>query len=119
MGFASLPIGSVSAVRVLGVLGLVDGGEMDWKVLVLRTSDPLAARVFDIDDLERELPGAVSALREWLRVYKVAEGKAVNRFSLNERAMPRDFALRVIAHAHTDWAKTHGAKAKAHARAKL
>ena len=40
------------------------------QVLVLRLDDPLAKTVHDVDDLEAQLPGAVSALREWLRVYK-------------------------------------------------
>lgn len=46
----------------------------------------------DVDDLERELPGAVHALREWLRDYKVPEGKPENKFALGERAMPAAFA---------------------------
>jgi len=34
--------GSVYAVRVLGALAMIDGGETDWKVLAVRTDDPLA-----------------------------------------------------------------------------
>lgn len=30
-------------VKVLGILGMVDGGEMDWKVVTVAVSDPLAA----------------------------------------------------------------------------
>lgn len=51
----------------------------------------------DIDDLERELPGAVHALREWLRDYKVPEGKPENKFALGERAMPAAFAKKARA----------------------
>ena len=40
-------------------------------MLVLRCDDPLAAKIDSIEDLDRELPGTVPALREWLRVYKV------------------------------------------------
>ncbi|RYG55613.1 hypothetical protein EON66_04880 [archaeon] len=37
--------GSVYAVKVLGALGLVDGGETDWKILAVRTTDPIAQQV--------------------------------------------------------------------------
>ena len=34
--------GAVYGVKVLGALGLVDGGEADWKLLAVRTDDPMA-----------------------------------------------------------------------------
>ena len=108
LGFRQLAVGAVVPVKVLGVLGMIDGGETDWKVLVLRTDDPLAALVEDVDDLERELPGAVHALREWLRVYKVAEGKARNAFALGERAMGAEYARGVIAQTHASWRAKYG-----------
>lgn len=92
VGFRQMACGQVAAVKVLGVLAMIDDGETDWKVLCLRADDPLAASVNDIADLERELPGAVHALREWLRDYKVPEGKPENKFALGERAMPAAFA---------------------------
>ena len=118
-GYRALASGGVAPVKVLGVLAMIDDGETDWKVLVLRADDPLAARVHCVADLERELPGAVSALREWLRVYKLAEGKPRNAFALAERAMPADYALKVIADTHTSWARTHGAHAHKRARGAL
>ena len=110
------PTGAVYQVKVLGALAMIDDGEADWKLLVLRADDPLAARCDDVADLERELPGAVSALREWLRVYKLPEGKPVNAFALGERAMPRDYAMRVVASTHAAWAATHGSAAHKRAR---
>ena len=138
-GARQMASGSVAPVRVLGVLGMIDDGEADWKVrapgrgtarlvvglclrtacappaqvLVLRLDDPLAATVHDVAGLELALPGAVSALREWLRVYKVAEGKPVNSFCLEEKAMPPAFAEAVIARTHTDWAAAHASKRNA------
>ncbi len=115
-GFRAMASGAVAPVKVLGVLGMIDDSETDWKLLVLRCDDPLAARVHDVADLERELPGAVAALREWLRVYKLPEGKPLNAFALGERAMPREYALKVIADTHAAWAKAHGAHAHKRAR---
>ena len=115
-GYRAMPTGSVAAVKVLGVLAMLDDGETDWKLLVLRADDPLAARCNDVADLERELPGAVHALREWLRVYKRPEGKPLNTFALEERAMPRDYAMRVVAHTHASWETAYGGQAHKRAR---
>ena len=106
-GYRPMGCGTVAPVKVLGVLAMIDDGETDWKVLVLRCDDPLAAQVHGVEDLERQLPGCVHALREWLRVYKVPEGKPVNAFALGERAMPREYALNVIAQTHHHWARAH------------
>ena len=54
---------------------MIDDGETDWKVLCVNVDDPLAARVNDIDDVEREVPGLIGVAREWLRLYKTADGK--------------------------------------------
>lgn len=45
VGFRQMRCGEVSAVKVLGVLAMIDDGETDWKVLCLRVDDPLAASV--------------------------------------------------------------------------
>jgi inorganic pyrophosphatase len=108
VGARRMKTGECAPVRVLGVLGMIDDGETDWKVFAVRLDDPLAERLQSLEDLERELPGCVDALREWLRVYKVPEGKPVNAFALEERAMPREYALKVIADTHEAWVKSHG-----------
>ena len=38
-------IGQIYKVRVLGTLAMVDGGETDWKLIVIDVSDPLAGEV--------------------------------------------------------------------------
>ena len=38
-------VGDVYAVRVLGVLGMIDEGEMDWKLVCINAADPLAAEL--------------------------------------------------------------------------
>jgi inorganic pyrophosphatase len=47
-------------VKVLGVLAMIDDGELDWKVIAVSTQDPLAAQLNDIADVEAKLPGTVS-----------------------------------------------------------
>ena len=58
--------GSVSKVKILGCLGMIDDGETDWKVICINADDPLASQLNDIDDVERVLPGYISVIREWL-----------------------------------------------------
>jgi hypothetical protein len=57
----------VYAVRVLGALAMIDGGETDWKVLAVRTDDPLA------QGLTGECVGAFACL---IRCVAVCRGVA-------------------------------------------
>lgn len=103
IGCRQMKCGQVAEVKVLGVLAMIDDGETDWKVFCIRTDDPLAGAINDVDDLERELPGVVSTMREWFREYKVAEGKPLNAFALDEKCMDREYAEKVIEETHGFW----------------
>ena len=37
--------GSVVRVKALGVLGLIDEGESDWKIIAIDVTDPLAEKL--------------------------------------------------------------------------
>jgi inorganic pyrophosphatase len=43
----------------------------------------------DIEDVETELPGTIDKIREWYRVYKVADGKEPNTYEFGEKALNR------------------------------
>jgi len=51
IGSKSLDMGSITEVKPLGVLAMIDDGELDWKVLAVAVDDPLAAEYNDIDDV--------------------------------------------------------------------
>ena len=36
-----------------GVYAMIDDGELDWKVICIRADDPLAAKLNDVEDVER------------------------------------------------------------------
>lgn len=36
---------------------MIDGGELDWKVIAIAKDDPLAADLGDIADVEAKMPG--------------------------------------------------------------
>mmetsp|Transcript_89253 Transcript_89253/g.178383 ORF Transcript_89253/g.178383 Transcript_89253/m.178383 type:complete len:274 (-) Transcript_89253:310-1131(-) len=93
-------VGEIMPVRVLGVLALVDDDETDWKLIVVDPRDPAVAAYRDIKDVPE---AKVSAMREWFRLYKTAEGKGPNKFGLDEQAMDAAFAMRVADETHELW----------------
>jgi len=105
VGGKVLETGAVITVKPLGVLCMIDDGEADWKVLAIDSEDPMAAQMNDIHDLEKMMPGKVSEVREWFRSYKTHEGKPLNSFGLEEKAMDRAYTLTVVQQAHDDWSR--------------
>ncbi|KAF9582001.1 Inorganic pyrophosphatase [Lunasporangiospora selenospora] len=95
--------GQIKQVKVLGVIGLLDQGETDWKVIVIDVNDPLANKMEDVGDVERHLPGLIRASREWFRIYKIPDGKAENEFAFNGRAKNKKFATGIVRETHNAW----------------
>jgi len=96
IGSSALSMGSITPVKPIGVLAMLDDGELDWKLIVLNTSDPLADQVNDVADLETHFPGTISGIREWFRWYKTPDGKPVNGFGYGEACLGADFAKKVV-----------------------
>eukprot|EP00812_Abedinium_dasypus_P003572 NODE_1440_length_1140_cov_580.600922.p1 GENE.NODE_1440_length_1140_cov_580.600922~~NODE_1440_length_1140_cov_580.600922.p1 ORF type:complete len:295 (+),score=123.38 NODE_1440_length_1140_cov_580.600922:70-885(+) len=97
-------MGEVQAVRALGTFALIDDDETDWKVLVVRHDDETAGQLRDIGDVPEETK---TALIEWFRKYKTAEGKGLNRFGLDEKVMDKAYALKICDETHEAWRKLH------------
>jgi len=110
IGSETLVQGAVEPVKVLGVLAMIDDGELDWKVIAVRSADPLAAKLSDIGDVEKECPGVISGIREWFRWYKTPDGKPLNAFGFEEKALNKAHALEVIAETHDAWKKLKAGK---------
>lgn len=47
--------GQVKQVKVLGVMALLNEGSTDWKIIAIDVNDPLANKLYDIEDVERHL----------------------------------------------------------------
>lgn len=105
-------VGEVLQVKVVGVLGMIDEGEMDWKVIVINADDPMADKVQDVDDLYRILPGLVHATFSWFRTYKVPDGKALNVFAFREQVQPKAYAMDIIEECYHSWKKIVTGEAK-------
>jgi inorganic pyrophosphatase len=104
--------GDVYPVKVLGVLGMVDEGEMDWKVIAIATDDPIADKVNSVPDLEKHQPGKVDRIVKWFKYYKVPDGKPVNVFAFDDQAKDAAFAMNVVELTHKAWANNAAIKAK-------
>jgi inorganic pyrophosphatase len=93
----------IRAVKVLGVLLMIDEGECDWKVVVIDAEDKWAPFLNDIQDVDEQLPGMLSSIREWYRTYKIPDGKPPNIFGLNEEFMNKEYTMKVIEECHNAW----------------
>jgi len=110
IGSAALDMGSVVPVKPLGVLAMIDDGELDWKVLAVKTDDPLAEEYNDVDDV----PEAIKAgIREWFRWYKTPDDKPLNGFGFDEKFLDVAETKKVIEETHEAWKDLRSGKAEA------
>ncbi|KAJ8602230.1 hypothetical protein CTAYLR_003674 [Chrysophaeum taylorii] len=105
IGLRQIKTGEIRAVKVLGILAMIDDDETDWKVVVIDAADPWADELNDVDDCERLIPGTLDLIREWFRTYKVPDGKPENKFGFDEKFLPASYAHKVIHETHEEWAK--------------
>ena len=53
IGTKQLDMGGVYPVKPLATLAMIDDGELDWKIVAIRTDDPKAKNGNDVEDVER------------------------------------------------------------------
>jgi inorganic pyrophosphatase len=105
IGSEVLPTGTVKAVKILGVMGLIDEGETDWKILVIDVNDPLSSKLHDITDVSTHCPELLNSTHQWFRDYKVPDGKGKNEFAFNGEFRDKAFALSIVNETHETWLK--------------
>jgi len=103
--------GQVARVKILGVLAMIDHGELDWKVIAVSTEDELAQTLETVHDLEASMPHVVSGIREWFRWYKAPDGK-LNEFGFGGHALSREKALEVVEETHAAWKRLYQGEVK-------
>lgn len=65
-------VGQIKQVKVLGGLALNDGGETDWKMMVIDVRDPIAELVEGWEDVEAYRPGVAREFLEWFHVSAIS-----------------------------------------------
>jgi inorganic pyrophosphatase len=108
---SALPVASIHAIRLLGIIALIDQGELDWKVLAIRCDlDEDGKQMHDEEQDEHILRSRVPGVLDWFRNYKIAEGKSENTFGFNETILDASFAARVVQETHEMWSKQFNSK---------
>lgn len=112
IGSVACEMGGIYKVKPLGVYAMVDEGEVDWKVIAIRTDDPKANEVNDVEDVERVFPGELTKILHWFRDYKIPDGKPANEFGYDSKCLNKEFTMGVIEETHTFYNKLRsGARA--------
>lgn len=101
-------VGDIKRVKILGCLAMIDDGELDWKMLAVSHAHPLAHKLNTPEDVEKELPGLLTALKTWLQDYKRPMGKPKNTFGRETEGLdgwlgPQQ-AWAVVEECHERWA---------------
>ncbi|KAH0615894.1 hypothetical protein JD844_026508 [Phrynosoma platyrhinos] len=96
-------VGEVIQVKVLGLLGLIDEGKTDWKIIAISVDDPESQKIHDIDDVRKFKPGYLEATVNWFKLYKVPDGKPENQFAFNGTFKDKAFAFEIIKSTHEYW----------------
>mmetsp|Transcript_11619 Transcript_11619/g.9903 ORF Transcript_11619/g.9903 Transcript_11619/m.9903 type:complete len:94 (-) Transcript_11619:2-283(-) len=84
-------------------MGLIDGGEADWKIIVISTDDPHFHEINDINDLEGFYPNTITGIREWFRWYKYPTHGVINSFMHGGHPLNRRKAVDLVARTHQMW----------------
>jgi len=73
--------GEVIRVKVLGIYGMIDDNETDWKVIAINVNDPKANSLNSYADINEHFPGKLTEIFAFLRYYKMPAGSgAPNKF---------------------------------------
>ena len=90
------PIHGVYDFLILGSLGLIHQGRMDWKILTMEVNEAREAGVKCQEDYKRLFPGAIAEVRKWFRDYEISEGKKENRFIQEGEILSLNQTMRII-----------------------
>jgi inorganic pyrophosphatase len=108
IGSRQFKCGQVIEVKVLCILGMIDEGQTDWKVIVINTKDPIAKYLDNISSLNKYQPGMLDAIRDWLENYKTSDNKPKNKFAFNGKYKDKNFAIKIIKENHIEWIEQYG-----------
>ncbi|KAL6939171.1 hypothetical protein ACO0RG_002999 [Hanseniaspora osmophila] len=103
IGSGILETGTVTPVKVLGSLALLDDGEMDWKVIAINVNDPLCAKINTMKDVETFMPGLLAGIRTWFKTYKIPTNKPANEFAFDGEYLSLEKTMSVVQECHEEW----------------
>ncbi|KAI7862846.1 inorganic pyrophosphatase [Spinellus fusiger] len=96
-------IGEIKQVKLLGILGLIDQHQTDWKVLAIDVNDRLASKLNDIEDVEKEMPGLIDETVRLLVVYKTPTGRKRNKIMFHGKPQNKNYAMQRVLETYDYW----------------
>jgi inorganic pyrophosphatase len=102
----SLQAYEVYKVNVIGALCLIDGGNIDWKIMAIEANSELNKTVKDINGYMEQFPDHFKAIKDWLRVYKVrSHSKNTSNYFLEDNGVwDKEKTVALLEDYHSDWA---------------
>ncbi|MBZ9570994.1 inorganic diphosphatase [Methanobrevibacter sp. TMH8] len=85
--------GCVIASRPIGIMGMIDGGDKDYKILAVPVDDPKFKDINNISDLPSHL---LDEIKEFFLTYKNLEGKKVEVLGWEDAEVAKKEAIRSI-----------------------
>jgi inorganic pyrophosphatase len=85
--------GCIIASRPIGIMGMIDGGDKDYKILAVPVDDPKFKDVDSISDVSSHL---LDEIEEFFKTYKNLEGKKVEVLGWEDAEVAKKEALRSI-----------------------
>ena len=96
IGLNRIESGEIKSIKILGILGMIDQDEMDWKVIAINEEDEMAEKVNDIEDVRKYFKGLLESIFDFFENYKTVEGKGKNKFYFDGEFKNKNFAIEVI-----------------------
>lgn len=88
---------------VIGALGLIDQGEVDWKIIVLAQEYAKQNGIKTFEEAMSAIPERFEYVKEYYRMYKTHEGKKINRFVNNENYFDEKEAIEIVKNSHEEF----------------
>jgi len=85
--------GCIIKSRPIGVMGMIDGGDKDYKILAVPVDDPKYEDVKDIDDVPKHL---LEEIAEFFKTYKNLENKKVEVLGWENAEIAKKEAIRSV-----------------------
>ena len=85
--------GCIIESRPIGIMGMIDGGDKDFKILAVPIEDPKYENIKDLEDVPTHL---LDEIAEFFKTYKNLEGKKVEILSWESAEVAKKEAIRSI-----------------------
>mmetsp|Transcript_1861 Transcript_1861/g.2838 ORF Transcript_1861/g.2838 Transcript_1861/m.2838 type:complete len:303 (-) Transcript_1861:40-948(-) len=103
IGTKRLSSGQVVTVAPLGMIGALQNGRINWKMLVINSRDHVQDPLYSIEDVDVRFPRLLGDIREWLRMCLVHENLPRYTFAFDEDWQDWGFGMEIIGECHKDW----------------